>query len=830
MKRNTIKLKLMSAFLVAELFLVPLATTGLKVQAFESNESSNVCDDYEYANTSEGVALLRYRGDSEDVVIPEEINGKKVNMISSDLFEGKKEQIKSVTLSSLGGYYLGIFDGLVNLENIYVDKDNAIYTSIDGVLYDKEKVMIYRYPAGRKDKDYTIIEGVKFIDRYAFCNAHLENIYIPNSIEKEMYMEIDENTKIIRAYSVSNITFHSDYEFKQGLPVDICVHGSNFTNNNIEGLVSNITISGEDGYTKELKEIKVDNDMKAKTSFIFPKNQKYKITANFTDKLGKCLNYSKDIDIVSDNFDYNMEIEPKTSCAINEEVNFTYNYGNNSLYSFSVEHNGKIQVLKDYSKDNSCKWTPTEGGIYSIYVHIKLSNGVTEKRTICGNYLVNYSEYSLNDMKNDMYNSIINNEVFNASTYIKGLDSLNKEAKEYLRYIANDICFDKDVIGSNDYLRVSYNNKIYRINLPYASDHIAIKNKIKDFKNKYISDDMSELEKELAVVKYISDTCNYDYDAVKWKDNGSLEYEDSDYGYKTSYTAYGALVNGLATCKGYAEAVKILLNSVGVECSVINSDSLNHVWNIVRIDGEYYQLDVTWIDTTSNGTDNDFFNFSNLDTRHDAEDISNLELYNKCTSNKYDNFIIANYNPTLRKIVRFNGDNFYTTDVFGNNYKNLVYKDDYIYYDSVKFSTGKVSTEYLIMQYDKYLYYCTKNNSGLSKYVIKKMNIETGDIEDVKNINSTCKLSIYNNKLILTYSNKSTEEIELYKLPQSNNGSTTTPSEDNNIKPSTSTVDDTSDNKHNNTCDNLSLSKYGFLFLTIGSLLFYLKKQKLRWN
>lgn len=42
------------------------------------------------------------------------------------------------------------------------------------------------------------------------------------------------------------------------------------------------------------------------------------------------------------------------------------------------------------------------------------------------------------------------------------------------------------------------------------------------------------------------------------------------------------------------EEVKILLNSVGIDCNIINSNNLNHVWNIVKIDGEYYQLDVTW--------------------------------------------------------------------------------------------------------------------------------------------------------------------------------------------------------------------------------------------
>lgn len=761
--------RFISTFLTTILLSIFFISNNVEaIEAFDYNDVGNVYSngEFTYCVASLGIIITSYDGDSSDVTIPDEIDGKTVVTIDWKVFHGKEEQIKTITIGQLGGYYCLMFNGLTNLENIYVDENNGYYKSVDGVLYSKDMRSIYRYPAAKGDKDYTIKDGVDTIDYYTFYDAHLDNIYLPNSITSGKYIALDSKTNLIRKYySVGNIYVSSLGNIVEGKPVNISFSMYNYENSNkIQGLLGNIKIEGEDGFTQDINKIKINDKGMAIISYTFPKKQKYKITACFTDDFSKCLPKCKNVDVIGDNFTYNMSVTPKDTSSINEEVNLTYDYGNNSLYSFSVEHNGNVQVLSDFSENNSCKWVPKDGGIYSIYVTVKLNDGTISKRALASKYIVPYTGYSLDDMKNIMYNDIINGDIFDANLYVKDADLLGENEKEYLRSIAWDVCFNEDAISENGYLRVSYKNKIYRINLPYSKKNIEINRKVKDFKDKYIKDNMSELEKELSVIKYVKDTCKYDYDAVKWKEDGSLESENENHKYDESYTAKGAFINGRATCKGYSEEVKILLNSVGIDCNIINSNTLNHVWNIVKIDGEYYQLDVTWIDTTSNGTDNDFFNFSNSDTRHQADDISNLDLYNKCTSNKYDNFIVANYNVQLREMVNFEDDYFYITDVYGNNYSHLNFKKDNISYNSVKFSTGKIASEYSIMQYDKYMYYCTRQKDGATKYQIRRINIETGDIENVKDINDTCKLSIHNNKLILEYSSKEPEEIELYEL------------------------------------------------------------------
>lgn len=67
-------------------------------------------------------------------------------------------------------------------------------------------------------------------------------------------------------------------------------------------------------------------------------------------------------------------------------------------------------------------------------------------------------------------------------------------------------------------------------------------------------------------------------------------------GAAASFSAYGALVNRRAVCMGIASAAKIFLNSFGVDSALVGGVGPNnsaHMWNVVEIGGERYNLDIT---------------------------------------------------------------------------------------------------------------------------------------------------------------------------------------------------------------------------------------------
>lgn len=73
-------------------------------------------------------------------------------------------------------------------------------------------------------------------------------------------------------------------------------------------------------------------------------------------------------------------------------------------------------------------------------------------------------------------------------------------------------------------------------------------------------------------------------------------------------TAYGCLIGGSAVCQGYSQAFQLLLNRMGVECGICsgNAGGEPHAWNYIRLDQQYYWIDVTWDDPVSDNAPSDW--------------------------------------------------------------------------------------------------------------------------------------------------------------------------------------------------------------------------------
>lgn len=115
--------------------------------------------------------------------------------------------------------------------------------------------------------------------------------------------------------------------------------------------------------------------------------------------------------------------------------------------------------------------------------------------------------------------------------------------------------------------------------------------------------DFTEWEKEKYVHDFICE--NVQYDKLK------KAY---------SHEIIGPLGQGVGVCEGIAKAVKVLLDALGVWCVIAicgnNPDKgikYRHTWNIVRINGEYYHLDVTFDNTLGKDVKELRYDYFNLD-------------------------------------------------------------------------------------------------------------------------------------------------------------------------------------------------------------------------
>ncbi len=155
--------------------------------------------------------------------------------------------------------------------------------------------------------------------------------------------------------------------------------------------------------------------------------------------------------------------------------------------------------------------------------------------------------------------------------------------------------------------------------------------------NSITNNSMSELEKVTAIHAYLVKTVNYDTTQSK----------------ADIHTAKGALINKLAVCDGYAEGFAVLCYTAGVQAEMVygiakNSSGRteNHAWNIVKIDGVWFNVDVTWDDPIVNNTvvtdgSNISYNYflitdAKISKTHTASSYSNKY---SCNSDKYSDYV-----------------------------------------------------------------------------------------------------------------------------------------------------------------------------------------------
>ena len=102
---------------------------------------------------------------------------------------------------------------------------------------------------------------------------------------------------------------------------------------------------------------------------------------------------------------------------------------------------------------------------------------------------------------------------------------------------------------------------------------------------------MTAREKVKAVHNWLIRNVRYDYDNYL---RGTVP--------KVSHTSKGALVRGMAVCDGYSKAFMRIMKKLKIPCKMIAgvSEGGGHAWNLVKIEGKWLHVDVTFDDPIVN--------------------------------------------------------------------------------------------------------------------------------------------------------------------------------------------------------------------------------------
>ena len=139
----------------------------------------------EYNVYSDHAEIMYYTDESvTEVVIPSEFNGVPVTVINAYTFQECAALLSVTVPASITEINSWAFDDCTGLTQINVAKQNPYYCSVGGILFNKDKDIIVKYPSGMEGTAYTIPAGVKTIgDSAFFHNMYLKNIIIPNGVE-----------------------------------------------------------------------------------------------------------------------------------------------------------------------------------------------------------------------------------------------------------------------------------------------------------------------------------------------------------------------------------------------------------------------------------------------------------------------------------------------------------------------------------------------------------------------------------------------------------------------------------------------------------------------
>lgn len=235
-----------------------------------------------------------------------------------------------------------------------------------------------------------------------------------------------------------------------------------------------------------------------------------------------------------------------------------------------------------------------------------------------------YIPYSYQDLLN-IYYSVINN----------GWDQFTFYCPDEYNKCLNDVSH----ISSDELILTHLNNYIHpfnsftniktsinengeitlKVDYLYTEEEInAINVRVDEIMASILNNSMSEYDKIKTIHDYIINNVKYD-----------VERNEEDTSMYHSYTAYGPLFEGYATCNGYTDLMAIFLTKLGFNNFKVattpeemTNSTTGHIWNAVYFNNNWVHIDLTWDDPVGiDGTDYLFHTYFlvSSDAMHEAD-------------------------------------------------------------------------------------------------------------------------------------------------------------------------------------------------------------------
>lgn len=148
------------------------------------------------------------------------------------------------------------------------------------------------------------------------------------------------------------------------------------------------------------------------------------------------------------------------------------------------------------------------------------------------------------------------------------------------------------------------------------------------------------------VSECVSAGAETDYQKAQWFHDWLINHADYDESL-TIFGPEGVLLQGSGVCQSYTDAYGLLLNAVEIENMEVISDEMDHTWNIVKINGSWTHIDVTWDDPTGGGYEGRNY-FGLGDQKMSVDHVWPAGVYPECYDIVHDDEIrLPSPNPLM---------------------------------------------------------------------------------------------------------------------------------------------------------------------------------------
>lgn len=144
-----------------------------------------------------------------------------------------------------------------------------------------------------------------------------------------------------------------------------------------------------------------------------------------------------------------------------------------------------------------------------------------------------------------------------------------------------------------------------------SEKNLSILNAAKNVLDQKITSSMSDYEKELAIHDWITGWSSFSMNA--FSRGSSSEERDTD-------TPYGVLINKSGNCWGYSSTFQLFMDMLDIECITVygtpSGSGVEHAWNMVKLDNEWYCVDTAWDDPIGGAPGHTYFNRTSEEFRN----------------------------------------------------------------------------------------------------------------------------------------------------------------------------------------------------------------------